>query len=256
MSKINLEKIDYKGSVVIKIPEKQDEETPVAGSEFALEARNIIENAQKEAQAAAQKILEEAQTAKECALSEAQNQLVQAQSEAEAIRELAREEGLQAGFQKGVEDGRAEVLKELQEKISAVDFFASKNFEIKQKILKSAQKEAIELCIAICHRVCHKVLDKGAVEKILEQAFLLLECKEQVSVIVSPYISEMLGDVSGVFENIQIVENSKLAKDTIIVESLSDRLDCSLTSQLNEIANAFNGAAFECTPDEDGSLSD
>lgn len=241
MSKISSEKINYKGPVVVRLPEKQDnQEDNKIKNELELQTQGIIDNACVEAQAQARKILEEAKALQEELLANARTTLDEAQSEAGSIREIARQEGEKEGFDKGYEAGRAQILQELDEKIQAVDFFASSQFEIRQKILKSAQNDAVGLCIAICRKVCHKLLDKKTVEKIIEQAFALIENKEQVNIIINPYIAEMLGDaLSKKFENVKLLQNPKIAQDAIIVEALADRVDCSVSSQIDEIANAF-----------------
>jgi len=234
MSKISQEKVNYAGPVLIK--HSSEDKMSAAAMQAQGKADRIIALGELEAQ----KIIEDAKAKAREILNTAKTELETVQGEIETIQEQARVQGKDEGFQQGYEEGRAEIYRELESKINSVDFFASSGFEVKQKILKSAQKDAVGICIAICRKVCHKLLDEDTVIKIVEQAFTQIEDKEEVSIIVNPYLASMLGEkFSEKFKSVRVHENPKIAQDAIIVEALADRVDASVSSQIEEIANAF-----------------
>lgn len=236
MSRIKSEKVNFSSPVLIKLPEKAE----VKSSELDLQTQIVIDKASREAQEQAQKILEQAQTQAQAILDEAQEKLSQAQAQVEQIHNEAYEKAQKEGFETGYAEGKEQIMNELQERVQAVDVFSSANFEIKHKILKSAEKDVVALCIAICRKVCHKLLDADVVAKIVEQSFLLLDSKEKVNVILNPALADILGDsLIEKFQNVSVSQNPKIAQDAIIVEALSDRVDASINTQIDEISNAF-----------------
>ena len=55
---------------------------------------------------------------------------------------------------------------------------------------------------------------------------------------ISPVLAQRLPqDFDKKFMNVRIVINPKIADDSIIVESLSGNIDCSISTQIDKIAN-------------------
>jgi flagellar assembly protein FliH len=237
VSKINSENVSFGNSVLVGLPGdgiKQDGEGHIfneARAKAEEEANKIIQNAM----AQAQKIMTEAQ-------AELNACQVQAATLVEEARKKGEEEGFQQGYEKGGEKIAKELSAEVAKKIAAVDLFAGSNFEIKKKIIKSAHSEVVGLTLAIAKKVCHKILDKDAVFKIVEGALSALEKStenEKINIIISPHLAEMAWEELQGLKNAGIVVNAKIAQDAIIVESLSERADCSISSQLDKIVDEF-----------------
>ena len=197
----------------------------------------IIEKAQAEAMA----VIEAANEQKamiEAQMVEIQAQIEQAKLEAEQIRETAKKEGYQEGFDTGYSEGGVKIQEEMQEKIDSVELLASANFEIKKKILDSSRVDMFNLCFEVCKKVGLVSLDGATLEEIINRTIRLLDAKTVVNVMISENLASKLEpDFSKKFQSVRILTNSKIADDSIVVESLAGNVDCTITSQIEKIAN-------------------
>lgn len=227
---------------------KQHEEQKQREEERKREEENarvekLMAEALAEAEEKANQILEDAQSDAALLIEKAHTEKAQVEAELEQMKQNAVDTGYKQGFDSGYEEGSAKIREEMQEKIDAVDFFAGSNFEIKNKILNSAQGDMLNLCLKICEKVCEKSLDAPVLEKIIEKALAALKSKTVVSIMISPNLAAKLEpDFDKKFKNVRIVENPKIADDSIIVESLSGNIDCSIEAQIEKIAGELLNA--------------
>ena len=174
------------------------------------EAQKIMENAQKEVQELKDKIEEELQTIEpqkkeilEQAKLEAQNILEQAKDEAqnetnvllENLRqdiEQERIETIKNAYEEGHKDGLEKVYEELDEKINNFDKFCANQYEIREKILKSANKDILDLILTITKKILQKEVDAQSIDKIIKSTVLMLEKKENINIILSEKYAKLL----------------------------------------------------------------
>ncbi len=216
------------------VPIKVDtKETALAQSQ----AQEIIEDAKRKANA----ILVEANK-KGHEIIETSN--AQALSEVDAIKQQAYNEG----FEAGKEQGHTEIVNELTDLVNTVNDFAKAQFNIKQNITKSSQKEIVELVIEIARKVCSKSLelDENVLLEITKNTIKNLKDKENITIIVNPEMAEKIYSISEEMktlipqlESIKIVEDNSVSPDGTIVESPLSRVDGRISSQINEIANSL-----------------
>jgi|GEM_PF-1256705 len=169
--------------------------------------------------------------------AELEAQIEDIKLEAEQIRETAKKEGYQEGFDTGYLEGGAKIREEMSEKIDSVDLLATANFEIKKKILDSSRGDMFNLCFEICKKVGLVALDGAVLEEIINRTIRLLDAKTVVNVMISENLASKLEpDFSKKFQSVRIITNPKIADDSIIVESLSGNVDASISEQIERIA--------------------
>ena len=171
---------------------------------------------------------------------EANNIIEAAKSEADAIREKYKTEGIKLGRQ----DGEEQIRKELAEQILMVDKFTKSYFDVKKRIIKSAYIDIIELVVGIVQKLGMEVLlkDSTFLQQSVIRAINLLPEKEFVTILINPQLAERIYALTPelkskivMLKNIKIVEDSAVAAEGPIVESVHTRLDARLSSQLETI---------------------
>ena len=163
-----------------------------------------------------------------------------AQEEYEAIKQ----EGYDAGFEEGMRAGLAKFEEDAMEALKALDVLASSSFEMKHDIIKSAEKDIVELINAIALKVVGKPLDDNLLYKITD--------KESVTLIVNPKIVGRVSSFSERFKyeipnvkSVRIVEDSALSDDGTIVETISTRVDARISTKIGEIVQKLRAEAMK-----------
>lgn len=245
--------------------EKELEEARQIVSKAQIEAQEILNNAKSEVDLLISrtneeldneklKVLEEAQknadeilnTANENSKKEAQDLIENSKEDIEK----ARIEATNKGYQDGYQDALEKVQEELESKIIAFDKFCSKQYEIKEKIIKSASKDILALINNISKKVLLKEINSDTLDRIIKSSITLLEKKENINIIVSEKYAQMLFEIQKKalgqdselkfeefkqYEGFNITYNPKFSDDTIIIENLKERIDASITTQLDVI---------------------
>lgn len=232
------------------------------------EAQGIVDKANKEAQDIKEKInleLEQTQAKKEEIIEqanlEAQKILDEAQvsaknnseeliSKSKEEIEAQRVETIKNAYDEGYKDGLEHIQKELEEKISDFDEFCSLKYIVRDKIIKSANKDILDLIINIAKKVLLAELDGNKIDKIIKNAISLFEKKENITIILSQKYAKLLYEFQKKslnneiefnfedfkqYENFDIATNPDFDDDTIIIENLKERYDASINSQLDVI---------------------
>lgn len=226
------------------------------------EAQEIIENAQKEAQEIISKANEDAKNQKdeiiENAQKEAQEIIENSKTDGEKLIETSKEEiensrieATKNGYEDGYKDALEKLQEEFEEKIKNFDTFCNTQYEIKEKIIKSASKDILNIIFNISKKILSKELDEETLKTIIKNTISLLQKKENVNIIVSEKYAKLLYQIQkkeisndeleiefenfNKFEGFDLSYNPKLDEDTIIIENLKERYDSSIQSQLDVI---------------------
>lgn len=205
----------------------------------------------------ANKTLEEAQNQAQVIIDKANKKATQ---QAELIIKQAFEEGFKKGFEEGKVKAHEEVTKELEDKIINVDNFTKSTFEIKKKIIRSAYSDVLELIMLISKKIIKKNLDENSdiLLNIISEAISKLNCEDEtIKIITNPKMYEKLISISERIQNeipklknISIIEDNNVSSDGVIIETLSNRVDATLSSCINEITEKFFNE-LKSTQDED-----
>lgn len=240
------------------------------------EAQNIIETAQQEAKNIKEHTLSQAEEKSaeiiENANLEASKIIEEAKANCEVdIAQLVektkqdleqeRIKTIKEAYEEGHKDGLEKIQEELEDKIADFDKFFASQYELRDKILKSANKDILDLILNISKKVLLSEVNAVILDKIIKNAITLLEKKENINIIVSEKYAKLLfehqkksldEDIEFKFEefnqyeNFNIVFNPDFDDDTIIIENLKERYDASLSAQLDVIVrniydNSQNG---------------
>lgn len=245
MTRIRSGNVQYGESFIV--PVEQDAHNKKI-QEALNKQRELVEQGERQAA----EILEQAQAQAQQLIEDATNQAL---AQVDEITQKAHEEGFEAGRQEGLEN----ITNELSDKIINVDNFAQCNFDIKNNIIKSAQRDIVNLVIEIAQKVCSKSLelDDKILMEITENAIRALKDKEDITIIVNPEMAEKIYAISDELKekvpqlsSIKIVEDNSVSPDGTIVESPLSRVDCRIKSQIDEIANKLM-AKVDSTPNEE-----
>ncbi len=215
-----------------------------------LEADEIKEKARLEAL----NINDEAAELSEKTKNDAQTLIETAQADALQIKENARQEGAQEGYQLGYDDGLKKIQEELLQKVNYMDEFVKSTFDMKNKILAQSKKEIVNLVLMIARKISINSVNAQCVASVLDKSISLLNDKENIEVILSERYAQLLNQIlngdlieqNGDLEididklkNIKLIYNAKMPDDTLIVQTPKERLDLSFNSQLNQISKEF-----------------
>ena len=173
MSKLNSNKISYnEKDFLVEVSEDEANRNQVSKQELILnraqdeaekeienaknEARKIVENAKNEALQESQKIINDANNQAESIIQEAQQQanniieesnikknelLTNSQTEIEH----AAQEAANKGYEEGYEDAQKKFFEENEDKILAFDKFCSYQNSVKDKIVKNASRDILDI---------------------------------------------------------------------------------------------------------------
>ena len=206
-----------------------------------------------------QKIIDEAKLKAQEILEQAQNEIKQKEenlelekekliNEAQTQIEQERIEQAKKGYDEGYQDASLKFIEENEEKIKKFEKFISHQFEIKEKIIKSASFDIASIISNIAKKVILKEISPEIIDNIIKKTITLFEKKEDITIILSEDYAKLLLDFQNKnldneekinFENfkqyqgVEVVYNSKFAPDTIIIENLKERYDASINSQLD-----------------------
>lgn len=171
---------------------------------------------------------------------------------AEEEYEAIKQEGYNAGFEQGMRDGLAKFDNDAAEALKSLDVLASSSFEIKHDIIKSAEKDLVELINAIALKVCGKPLDDNLLYKITAETIMQLPDKENITLIVNPKLVGRISSFSERFKyeipnlkSVRVIEDPALSDDGTIVETLSTRVDARISTKINEIVQKLRAEALK-----------
>lgn len=175
-----------------------------------------------------------------------------ARKKAEAEYEAIKQEGYDTGFAEGLKAGQEKFENDAVEALKALDTLASSSFEMKRDIIKSAEKDIVELINAIALKVCGKPLDDNLLYKITAETIMQLPDKESITLIVNP---KLIGRVSSFSErfkyeipnlkSVKILEDAALSEDGTIVETLTTRVDARISTKIGEITQKLRAEALK-----------
>ena len=182
-----------------------------------------------------------------------------ANEQSQLIIKKAFEEGSKKGYEEGKIEAYNDVTKELEDKILNVDNFTKSLFDIKKKIIRSSYVDILELVVLICEKITGEMFknnDDILLNLIKEASLKLTSENEVIKLITNPKMYERLISISNRIKdeipklnNICIIEDNNVSCDGVIVESLSCRIDATLSSCIDELKEKlFN--ELKNTPDE------
>jgi flagellar assembly protein FliH len=185
----------------------------------------------------------------------------EALAQANAVTEAAHNQGFEAGR----EAGRLSADQEMNEMLITMRGLIDMARAERHKIVESAEPEIVKLAMGIAERIVHKQInvDRDVVVEMTKAAIQRLLEREVVTVRVHPADLERMKDhrddvlALGDVKHMRIIEDQRVDRGGVIVETDSGSVDAKIATQLDEarrvlhieddvvVAPAENGAMLE-----------
>ncbi|AOY77320.1 FliH/SctL family protein [Clostridium formicaceticum] len=202
-----------------EIAEKKAKETLEAAD---LEGKKIIENARKEA----------------AVIIEA------AYEDSKKILEDAKAQGYQEGLQRGQQEGYHEFQQLMEEAVAA----KQEVYHFRKKLVKELEEEIIDLVVYCVKKVIDYALEenneillnlvKKGLEKCTFTEKLVIRVSEEGYEVLNSYKNKIYMMLEGI-DSIEIKSDVALKKGSIIIETLSGKVDASIDVQIKQIETLF-----------------
>lgn len=223
-----------------------------ANAKFDAIYKEIVEEAKKNGEAIIKEAEEKAQHIIDSAHKEYETKLNNAYEEAKSIFKenkekgydegyrLGKEEGYTTGYEKGYMEGKEESQKLISEALDIKNSYIN----LRNRALKEAEKDLIELVIAIYEKVLYKKVqeDEEYIVSLILSGIEELEIKEKLTIIASKYDYEVLKEheqtilaKASLIDSIDIRINDDMEKGDCILETSKGNIDVSLRNQINEV---------------------
>lgn len=199
---------------------------------LAADARALIDAAAADAEA----ILRDA-------AAQAQALVAQAQERTEALESEARTRG----FDDGTQAGRVKIEADLAETVANLQTVVEGARAQRDSVIEAAEPEIVRLAMAVAERVVHDhiAVDPNVVVQNVRAALTRLVGREVVTLRVNPLDLETIrahrDAVAGSsdIERLRVVEDARVDRGGVVVETDAGTIDAKITTQLREARRAL-----------------
>jgi flagellar biosynthesis/type III secretory pathway protein FliH len=210
---------------LLELPSPQS--PPIDIDAIAKQARELIDSAEEHAKALLQD-----------AFNRASHMLTEAGERGDALVETVQSEARTAGHTEGI----AAADREMNDMMTTMRNLVDMARVERHKLMEGAEPELVRLAVGIAERVLHQqiALDRGVVVEMAKVAISRLVDKESVTVRVNPgdlermreHRDELLN--SGEIKNFRVVEDQRVDRGGVVVETDGGTIDARISTQLNE----------------------
>lgn len=176
-------------------------------------------------------------------------------------RAAARVEELESqartrGHEEGVTAGRAAGYAELEEDVAAMHELIGNVREQRNVVIETAEPELVRLAMDVAERVVydHVAIDPNVVLENVRHALTRLVGREIVTVRVNPADAEILRKhrentaTSNDVEHLRIVEDQRVDRGGVVVETEAGTIDAKISTQLREARRALTNGDVDLPP--------
>lgn len=211
-----------------------------------LEALRAREEAAREADAQAELVLQEANR-------QAQELLEQAREEAETLREEARQAGYAKGLEEGRHKGRAEARGKMEAALEEQEQIAKSELSEAVKSVEQAKNKCIreyldqlrDCAFAVAEKVIHTSLESSGdiikrmivfeTEKLRKTAWLKIYLEKMDYDMVMEADADLVTELTRVSDNIKFIVMEKEQRGSCIIETPEEILDIGVETQMENI---------------------
>ncbi|WP_170834624.1 FliH/SctL family protein [Natronincola peptidivorans] len=215
------------------IDEISSEEIEKSNEIARLKARKILEDAEQERN----QLLENARKEAELIIEEAYE-------DSKSVLEKAKKDGYNDGIQLGKRQG----YQEYQDLLDEAMAMKKDIYKTKKRLAKEIEKEMIDLVIYSIkkvidyelqenHQVLLNLISKGLEKCTFTETLIIRVSNEDYDVLES-YKNKIYMMTEGI-DDLQIKKDAALKKGSIIIETLSGKIDASIDIQINQIEVLF-----------------
>jgi flagellar assembly protein FliH len=213
--------------------------------------------------AEAQALLDAASRNAEALLTEAHDRARALVEEAAARVEQIEDDARRAGHDAGFREGRDAADYEMNEMLATMRGLLEMARAERHKLIESAEPELVRLALGIAERVLHQqvALDRGVVVEMAKIAIARLIERDTVTVRVNPADLERIRDhrdeliAIGDIRNLRIVEDQRVDRGGVVVETDAGTIDARIGTQLEEarkVLHIEDDVVVEPAPPADG----
>lgn len=194
---------------------------------------DIWEEREKEAEQRAETIVEDASQRAEQILREADEQV-------ELLRERAREEGLNQGF----EEGLAKAEKELSARREELEVEKAENEKVFQQMIEEIEPQYVDVLCMLLQKLTGVIVDdkKDVLLHLIRSGIAGMDSAKQYTIRVSSedlmYVESHKEEIvmqAGPGAAVDIQEEKGLAGDECIIETDTQMIDCGFRTQLDNL---------------------
>lgn len=146
------------------------------------------------------------------------------------------------GHEQGERDARASVDAEMADMLETMRGLVEMAREERHKIISEAEQEIVRLASSIAERIIHRTIatDDGIVLETVRSAISRITSRERVVVRVNPADLEIIRDhrdrvtAGADIEHLKIVEDQRVDRGGVVVETESGTIDGRISTQLRE----------------------
>ncbi|MDQ2872850.1 MAG: FliH/SctL family protein [Candidatus Eremiobacteraeota bacterium] len=165
--------------------------------------------------------------------------IAQALGSRSQIEESARA----AGFDRGLEQGRAETQTEMDEMLSTMRGLVEMARVERHKIIEGAEPEILRLSTAIAERILHQhtAIEPKTVLEMTRSAIARLVSRDTVTVRVNPADIELMRENRETFmsmndiEHLRVIEDQRVDRGGVLLETEAGTIDAKISTQLREV---------------------
>jgi flagellar biosynthesis/type III secretory pathway protein FliH len=210
---------------LLELPSPQS--PPIDLDAIAKQARELIDNAEAHAKVLLQD-----------AFNRASQLLSEAGDRGDRLVETVQVEARTAGHA----EGAAAADREMNDMMATMRNLVDMARVERHKLMESAEPELVRLAVGIAERVLHQqiALDRGVVVEMAKVAISRLVEKESVTVRVNPGDLERMREhrdellSNGEIKNFRIVEDQRVDRGGVVVETDGGTIDARISTQVNE----------------------
>jgi flagellar assembly protein FliH len=217
---------------VVEIPQPTSQDfsfvpAPVDTDEIARQAHELVTTAEERARV----LLDDAH-------ARAQAIIADAAARADVLVETAKTQAHDEGYSEGKAAADREMSAMSETMRNLVDMARVE----RHKLIEDAEPELVRLSIGIAERVLHQqiALDRGVVVEMAKVAIARLVERESVTVRVNPGDLERMREhrdeflSSGDIKNFRVIEDQRVDRGGVVVETDGGTIDARIGTQLNE----------------------
>ncbi len=246
-----------------KMLEEEPSSSDISEEEIEPEEPFLISKAEqaewkKKIEKERQAVKEEAKRLLEEATKQADALLAKAKEEAEQIREEAQKEGYDTGYAKGEEEGYQVAYTKVEETVGAeteaflqdLKRLTQEVAQQKQDILYQYQNDLKDVAVAVAEKVVQVSLKSSGeiIERMIISATERLKTKEWVKIYVSKSDAQMMleadkdlvASLSHLSEHIKVIVMNNEKQGTCIIECPDEIIDASVNTQMENIKEILN----------------
>ena len=227
--------LEYTQVYTESVPQQVDNEIT---EEIQLDVELEIQNRINEAELECERMIEQAQV-------EVNQILAEAYDDSKAIMEKAKEDGYQDGFEQGKKEG----FNLYNALIDEVNQLKQEVYKYKRETAKQLEKDIVKLIIDSINKIINHELNennelilnviKVAIDKCTFTESLIIRVSEDDFETVNSSINRIYMMTEGI-DQVEIKCDKFLKSGSVVIDTVSGKIDASIETQIKQIENAFN----------------